>query len=171
MEKRSYLTATKKGTILDLFFIAIVLIVVMIAVILSFHTFNTILGALQSSENFNNGELNITSQSVQTIANFNYLMLFIWVGVGVASVVSAFAVRTHPIFFVFFLLLQVLLLAILPMFQDAYNAISSNPSFSSSVTYFNWFAVIISNLPIITLALSVLVALAMFALPSGGGYG
>ena len=170
MEERNPL-ATKKGTILDLFFITIVLIVVMLAVMLAFHTFNSVLSAFQSSGKFSAPLLNITTQSVQAIANFNYLMLFIWVGVGVASVVSAFAVRTHPIFFVFFMLLQVLLLAILPMFQSAYNTITSNPSFSSSITYFNWFSVIMSNLPIITLALSVLVALAMFALPNGGGYG
>jgi len=155
---------TKKGTILDVFFITFFIVAALAAIIIMYAIFNQFHAAFQTA-GINGTELQMSTDALSAISNFNVLMLFVYIGSGMACVVSAFAVRTHPIFFGIFVIVQILLLALTPILQDVYYAVTAEPALNSSMAQFPVFTNIIDYLPYATLILSALVALVMFALP------
>jgi hypothetical protein len=159
---------THKGTIYDMLFLSVMLVMVMSGIVIVYYTFNQIHAGLQSA-GLTPTELQPSENALEAIANWNSLLLFVYIGAGIGSVISAFAVRTHPIFFLAFLLIQVLTIALTPIYQDIYTAISSNPTLNTTATtVFPAYGQIMDYLPVITLILSCVIALAMFAIPTGG---
>ena len=152
---------THKGSILDIMFITFFIAAAMITIILGYLVFGTI-NAEMTTAGLNTTML---ESSLTAIGNFDELMLFVYIGCGVACMISAFAVRTHPIFFISFLIIQILFIALTPMIQDTFNAVADNPEVSASAAEFPIFQQIIDLLPTSSLILSILVALVMFAMP------
>lgn len=152
---------THKGTIIDILFITFFLAFAMIAIVITY--------AILASVNTGMIDAGLNTSMLQSamgaVNNFNELMIFIYVGCGAAAVISAFAIRTHPIFFVLFLLVQIFFIALTPMVQDTYNSVMATPSMNTTAASFPVFQNIIDYLPVATLVLSTLVALVMFALP------
>lgn len=154
------LTATKKGTILDVFYISVMFISIMVGIVVVYYTFNAFYAA--TAPVFPAPAMAPQTNALATIVNFDNLMLFIIVGVNIGCIISAFAVRTHPVFFVMFIILQALLVALTPMLQSIWTAVIATPSLASAAAMFPYFALIMNNYPVIVLVGSILVGLAMF---------
>ena len=152
---------TKKGGILDVFFLTFFVFAIMISIIVMFLVYGTINAAMigQGLDTW------FLESALDAILLFDGLMVFVYIGSGIAAVVSAFAIRTHPIFFFLFLLVQILLLSVTPILQGAFTDITTTDSVSVAAAEFPIFSLIMEFMPIIALVLSVVVALVMFALP------
>jgi hypothetical protein len=155
---------TLKGSIFDVAYLSVWVVASMAGIILVFAVFNSIHAALQAS-GMTGAALNMSSNGLAAISNWNTLIIFVYVGVSLGTVVSAFAIKEHPIYFFLFLIVQVLVLAITPALQAVYTAIASNSFLAVAVATFPYFAILVTNLPIFVLVLSFLVALAMYAMP------
>jgi hypothetical protein len=156
---------TRKGTIFDIGFIAVSMFAVFIGIVIAFLVFGKINTELSAS-GFTPTQLQPLADSQSATSNFNVLGLLIFIGMGISAVISAFAVRTHPIFFIIFFIVQVVMVTITPMIQTAFTSITtSSADMNTTMLSFPYFVQIMNNLPMITLILSSLVALAMFALP------
>lgn len=101
----------------------------------------------------------------QTLLNFDNLLLLLIIGLGIASIISALFVRTHPVFFVVMLLAQLILIGIFAIFHDFYLAIMNNEYFASTAENFVWASFLISNFPMILLVFTTLLAIASYGLP------
>lgn len=155
---------TKKGSILDLFYLCVIIVLIGVGLIVVHTVINEAHAALQS-EGFTPTQLEPSEQSLTAILDQNVIFLFILIGSGMATVISAFAVRTHPVFFIMFFLVQVLLLAIIPSLTDVYTTAAATPQLNTSAALFNYVDDVLTGLPVIAMVLGLLVAIAMFALP------
>lgn len=157
-----------KGSIFDIIFLSVMFVVIASGLIITHYVFSQTRAELVA-ENFTAGELAMTDNALGAMADWNVIFLFLLVGSSMATVVSAFAVRSHPIFFIVFFLVQVVAVYLATPLQAVYTTITADPTMNASVALFPWITTTVSNLPLLTLAFSALVALVMFALPGEGG--
>lgn len=66
-----------------------------------------------------------------------YWYLFFIVGLGIASIASAYFIRTHPIFFIAILLVWTILLFIAPTLGNVYETFSTTTGFEEARTQFS----------------------------------
>jgi hypothetical protein len=159
---------TQKGSIFDVLFLVVILTVVAAAIIIVYMVNSEVYSAL-STAGFNSTQLQPAEDSINAIGDWNVIFVFIYIATGIASIISAFAVRSHPVFFIVFFLVQVLTLALTPTLQDVYTAVANTTSMAAAAANFGYMTTTISMLPVLTLAISTLIAIAMFAIPNGGG--
>jgi Ni,Fe-hydrogenase I cytochrome b subunit len=95
--------------------------------------------------------------------------VLLFVGLQLATVVSAFAIKSHPIYFVVFFITQLIILNVVPIFTQLYTTVYDHPTFALYASQFNWVKLLIDNLTLLTMIFSFVVAIAMFGLPGGGG--
>lgn len=157
---------TQKGSILDIFLATVMLISIITGILIVYTVFNAFHTGMQGA-GFSPTALQPSTSALTAIVNWNSLVLFIYIGVSLGCVISAFAVRTHPIYFLGFIIIQVLLLAITPIFQSVWLEIATNPGLTNAVVQFPFFGLIMNNLPMLAFVLSLLVAFAMFLFPGG----
>lgn len=155
---------TAKGSILDVWLLVVFIVCAGAFFLIMYTISSNIQGALTDA-GFSETSLEMNAYAGSTLAQFNFWLTFISFGIGIASVVSAFLIRTHPIFFIFFFLVQVLLVAVTPIFQDVWDGFITVPELADAVATFGLVSIVIANLPVLTLGITCLVALAMFAVP------
>lgn len=85
--------------------------------------------------------------------------IFIELAIALAAIVSAYLIRTNPIFFfltIFFLFIQIIV--VVPL-VNTFSDVSANPQFADANAKFNLLVVGMNNLPIFTLFSCVIAAL------------
>lgn len=160
---------SNKGGILDAFFLTFAVVLAICGIVIVYYVIGSIQQSLDGDAAIPDSAMVSMNYGLGAVGLFDYLMVFVYFGSMIGAILSAFAVRTHPIFAAIFLLVQIFLVAISPMLSEFYNSIAvSLPAASSMFPFTSW---LISYLPIVTLIISLLIALAMFALPQSQGVG
>lgn len=155
----------KKGAIEDVLFIVISLftlaIVLLIGVWLA-NTFNT-----SVAPTFGNLSANSTIgfTKVNEIANntFNYIYLIVFFLFLILLIISSFMTPTHPIFFIFSIVLFVGLLIASVIMSNLYESLSAVPAFATAASRLTIPAYIMANLPLITAAIGVLLSIIIYS--------
>lgn len=104
-----------------------------------------------------------TAQAVQT--NLTYLDGLIAFGVVllfVGSMILAYFLPSHPVFFISFILNAFVALIISPVYSNLYATLAKTPLLNPSFELFPLTALMIGNLPLITLVLSALLAIVSY---------
>lgn len=159
---------TKKGSILDVVFLTVFLTLVAIGIVIMYHmtaVFDTVVDAQVAAGNFPADAATMSEASMSAVGDFNVIFVFIYVAINLATVVSAFLARTHPIMFLVFFIVQVVAVYMSGQMADLYNTIAADPTLSTDFTLFSWIGVIFTNYGVLTLLFSIMVALAMMAIP------
>lgn len=159
-----FLTRTKKGSVIDIFYLSVVFSCVVMGIIILYYAFGLVYTGMVTA-GFTPGELLGVTNFLQLTLDFDLLFLVIYVGAGLGAVISAFAVRTHPIYYIPFFLIQLIMLAVTPTLVGVYDEFYASPSINASTVQFTYTHLVMTNLPMLAFVLSVLIALAMFALP------
>jgi len=157
-----------KGSVLDTLFVALSVAIIAVAALIYFYVGNQLHAGLQS-RGFTEDELAVSSNVINVIGGFNLLVVLLFVGLQLATIVSAFAIKSHPVYFAVFFITQLIILNVVPIFTQLYTAVYDNPTFALYASQFNWVKLLIDNFTLLTMAFSFVVALAMFGLPGGGG--
>lgn len=151
---------------IDLATLVFIPVITLIAVII-FATITT------ETTNGLNYSLNLSAEQQEIIAVSKTLPeIYDWIGalsvffLLFASIVSAFFVRSHPIFFVFFFIFSIAMLVLSGYFSDMYETVISQQVLNETASDFTMSTYVIKQLPIITLIGSLLIAISMFAKPS-----
>lgn len=150
----------RKGSLLDIPFIVMVifafsfLIIISAVIITEFRDANTD-GNLGMDENLiNNG--------IAAIAALDVMFIFATIGLGLATIILSFQIRTHPIMFFFALLLTVLFVIITVFFTNAYVLITEQEALSTAVLDFPLLDSVMKNLPLIMAVIMLLLILALY---------
>ena len=121
----------KKGSMLDLIFIAVTLLAFSVVVLIVFKISNTFNSELQDMADLPDkpkDEFNrVNNLYVDVIDN---MALFLFVGLSVVALILASLVRFHPVFFVFFILIIVVFIFIAGIMSNIYLEIANNPELS-----------------------------------------
>jgi hypothetical protein len=112
------------------------------------------------------------------VASFNDLIIVVLFASAVASIISASQIRAHPKFFFFTFILQLFMVVLSTVTTTVYQDFVTPPmgglaNDTTSLAYiatnvFPNFAVILENAPIITFAITTLVAIASFIMGGKG---
>ncbi len=157
-----------KGSVLDVLFIMIALLIIAICTILAF-LMNTSIGTAFSDAGFSAETSTIFSQGSDSIELMDGLFAFILVGLFIAVIVSSLYIDTHPIFFAIAIMLAIILVPITAQITNMFDAFATNTNIITSANNFPITIQIMRNLPLICLVLIMTVAIILFAKSRGGG--
>lgn len=166
-----------KGSILDLVFMIIICFVLSVSFILSYYVteqFHSTLNqtiydqGLEKSGGYNES-LEIMGEGEQALLKFGDAFIVIIIAIGIAIVIGASMIRTHPIFFVASLFMLVIFIFIGAQFSNFFNAIIITSEFASVANEFPLMVKIMRNMPIFVLIFGAITAIVMYGKIKTGG--
>ena len=138
--------------------------------------FSVVIGAVilyQFSENVPSKYTELkdnVDDGLNVMYGFDKLIIFFAVGMAVISIISAFMINVHPIFFVIGILINGVMIVLSIVFKDLWNNIVTSTWIAPVVNNLPLTDLFLTNLPIFSLIISVLLAIAMYAGKNEGGY-
>lgn len=148
-----------KGSVLDLVFILTFLMVGIMTVFVV----AIMLVEFQTAWPFGGASATILTKGIAAITIFDQMLIFFAVAASIFSVVSAFFVRSHPIFFIFSLILTSMVIFLSAQLANALNAFMVSPPFLTIVNSFPMMVTLVQNFPLFTLLVSFLIIIATYA--------
>lgn len=157
-----------KGTVLDLFIILVLLFSSAIGILVAARIYNSFNEAWTPS--YAEGT-QIMSRADTAVKTFNYGYLIFTLGLGLAAIIGAFMVPTHPIFFFLSLIMLGVVLLITPQFSNAYESFLGETEVSTIANDYPIMVNIMRHLPKILFGFGALVLVAMYGkINMGRGY-
>jgi len=150
----------RKGSILDIPFIVIIIFAFAFIVVIS----AVILTEFRDINVDNNLGMNteLIEKGMAAVSALDYMFIFAAIGFGMATVILAFQIRTHPIMFFFALLLTVIFVIITVFFTNTFVLMMENPALSTAIGDFPLLDTVMRNLPMIMTILAFLTILALY---------
>lgn len=105
----------------------------------------------------------VLEKGVQAIYIFDQMIIVYALGISMFSIVSAFFIRSHPVFFVFSVLLLALAIFFSAQMANAINAFMLQEPFAAIVNNFPMALTLVRNFPLFSLLIGVLIAIATYA--------
>jgi len=158
-----------KGSILDIFFIAFLVLVVGIVLVVSMTVLNKVSDATENSTiKLGNGStIPLLNQSMldrgkEALQTFDNMMPFLLVGLVLITVIFAFLIPTHPIFIIFSIIMIMIFLILIPQFSNIYGQIVTTDTLSDAGNQLTYTNEIMRNLPLIILIFSIILIIVVF---------
>ena len=149
-----------RGSELDLLYVAVTIFVVSIVAIFAHY----MLGEISTGLVAQGAPQYAFDYSSNAIANFNYGIILLTIGFGLAAFVSAFMVRSHPIFFVGSIFGLVVMLLVVTVLANAFDKIMVESIFySTASTTFSKMFTWVRMMPKIFVVMWGLLVIALFA--------
>lgn len=155
----------KKGSILDLIFIAVGLIVFAVATLLAFKIMSEFNDNVQA-----NADIPTEAKTASNTLEGDYSgildksFLFICIGLAIGALILASLVRVHPIFFVFYLIALVFIIFMSGVFSNIYQTMAETPQLSTQADELVMISSIMEFLPFIIGIFGFILAGVMFKL-------
>jgi len=154
----------KKGNILDIHLAGIIIFIALIVIVIAFMILSKINVSLEDSGEFSNESLDIIQHQVDIFPNiWDTGWLFILVGLGIYTWISAFFVRSHPVFFIFGFFLIVVYIIVFGVMSNVYGDITENPEISPYSDEFTLANFVMTRFPIIMGIISFVTAIIMYS--------
>jgi len=150
-----------KGTVLDLAFMIVILLAMGV----------TILIAYEILTDFKDNWANVTDDGPSAkilekgkaaLGFLNHGFVIVLIALGVAIILGAFLIRTHPAFFIISFFALVLLLLVAPQFSNMFNEIASAPELVAAANQFPIMVTLMRNLPLIILLFGAAVMIVIY---------
>lgn len=164
-------TVGRKG-IIDLFFIAIILFALFIAILIYYTVISDVKEKMtpQLTSETSRNALGYTESAV---LNYDYMFVVTFVMLIIFVIISSFFIRSHPIFFFISLILLVILILISAILSNAAEEITSKDTvFNQSASHYTLMTYFMGKLPLVLLVAFMLAVIVLFAKPwqyQGGG--
>ena len=149
-----------RGTVEDIILIGAFVLILGFSVMVSHLYLDAVENVTQFQEN-SNISTNI-QQGKEAIVILGNSALFIVIMLGLASVVGAYYTETHPVFFVFSILLFGIGIFILTLFGDLFLTMAASDELILVANEFSVMIVTIQNLPVLGVLIGTLIILALY---------
>ena len=156
-----------KGSMLDLFFIVVMLFALGLVFIIGYYIKEQMYPAVK--QHLGSEAVSVMEKVEGSMPTWDYIFLFTTIGLGISTILFAFMIRTHPAFFFFSLIALTFVLMIAPIFSNAFRDIVTTQQFSSISENFPFMLEIFSRYPTWILAIGFLILIAMYAKFKSGG--
>jgi len=153
----------KKGSIQDVIYIMVVLLVVSITILIVYKVSDSIKTQLDASDKINDkakGEFGQLNSMYSGVLDSSFM--FLMVGLAIAAIALASMVRIHPIFFIFFLFIFVVIIVLCGVFSNLYQAIASADGFETLADDLVMTSYVMQFLPFIVGILGFIIAIIMY---------
>jgi hypothetical protein len=94
---------------------------------------------------------------------FNGAFVLIMMSSGIASIISSFLIRSHPVFFIFSFLIGVILILVSAQFTNMWYEFASRTEFAAIVAELPLMVGVMKNLPTIMLGISAIIAVVTYS--------
>lgn len=111
----------------------------------------------------------ILDKGQEAMYTFDYMFVFLAIGLSLASLIGAFMIRSHPIFYVFSTLLLGIMVIVSAQITNAFDKFATSSAFSSIANSFPMMVTFVRNFPLFILVSGVLIAVVMYGRPATGG--
>ena len=147
------------GDILTVMVIMFVFAVVVIMMYFVLFTFSTEL----NKTNVPNTSKYIASRAVIQYTIFDGLFVLAYAGFNFAAIIMAFQIRSHPIWFAFFVLITPLFALIAAVLSNVYTEIvTASSELTTAATAYPMIATVMNNLPVLTVLMLTIAAIIIF---------
>lgn len=156
----------KKGQVPDLFMIIIVLTLFAITTVTMVTFYNSYTQTLEGNEAFDNPWNNAVEAKADTLnAGYDYLIMFILIGLCMLTVVLGLNIRSHPVFFFISLLLLVIVTVVSAIFSDVYTKLATNSSSAIEATASTYTIIpfVMNHLPMFMFFLGIFIMVLFYA--------
>ena len=163
----------KKGAIEDVVLIAILLFVTAIVFLFAFFLQDTIASNISPAfENITaNSSIGITAVTGIFHNTLNYVYLAAFMALLIALCITAFMTPTHPIFYVFSVIIFIALMIVSVIMSNVYESVSGITELATAKATLTIPDYIMGHLPLISIAIGVLLAVILFSRSQQGGAG
>lgn len=148
----------KKGSIMDLFLVIVVVFACSIAFVVSYGFVNDVLAETQAQIGGNTHANETLQAAMDATETFDYVVVAIFAGLIIATILSAFLINVHPAFLWLFLLVTMLAIIVSVPLSNAYQLANMTSKSSFPLTSF-----IMNNLPVLTLIVGVFAVVVVYA--------
>ena len=157
----------KRGNVIDIIFLPILIIVISVFLIITVRTTNQVKEGFMDSLG-NDVSSPVVNESLESVSTTNNLWDFIWIfiifGTMLGVWISAFFVRTYPVFFWIALVIFLVVLFLIPTVANVYSSVTNSTEFESTATLsFPKTSWVISHYPLIILLFIMVTAILLYS--------
>jgi len=163
----------KRGSIEDSILIVILLFITALVFVFAYVINGAIsTAAIPAFENISAGS-SVGFVAVNGIFDntMNYIFLAVFFGLLISLIITSFLTPTHPIFFIFAIIIFIALVLVSVVLSNAYEAITSSATFTSAVSHMPIMDYIMLHLPLIAIVVGILAAIIIFSRAGQPGFG
>ena len=155
----------KRGSIEDSIFVVILLFITALVFIFAYVINNAISTAAIPAFEAASAGSSVGMVAVNSIFDntINYVYLAVFFGLIISLIVTAFLTPTHPIFYIFSIIIFMAMTLISVVLSNMYESITSSATFTSAVNHLPIMNYIMLNLPLIAIVIGVLAAIIIFS--------
>ena len=150
-----------KGSLLDMIFLPVVLLVIGISIFVS----ALILEEVSDAQVFNESPANITMQSGKiAIQTFDTTILLIAFSIGIAAVIYGYFYPSHPIFLIFGVIILLVAMVTTPIISNTFAEVAEDSTFAGVYDYFPMTTWVMGDaLPIMVALFGVFIMIVMYS--------
>lgn len=154
----------KKANIMDIPLAGILMFVAAIVFVIAFMTMSEISEGMNATGEFSNESMSIIQHQVDIFPGiWDKGWLFVLVGVGIFTWISAFFIRSHPAFFIFGFFLIVIYTIMFGLLSNTYADVMANPTLSTFANEFTLTKFVIGWFPIVMVVISMITAVLTYS--------
>ncbi len=159
---------TKKASIQDLIFVAIVILVFAVVTLIAFKISDEINTQFSESDTVQRYDTDSKGRNAMNTINDMYpgvidnSFLLLMIGLCIVALALASMVRVHPVFFVFFLIILIVIIFLAGVFSNIYIEIASNPDLSELADKLTFTTNLMKLLPLIIGVMGFLLSIVMY---------
>lgn len=155
----------KRGSIEDSIYIVIFLFITALVFLFAFVINNAISTTAAPAFEAVAAGSSIGMTTVDSIFDhtINYVYLAVFFGLLISLIVTAFLTPTHPIFYLFAILIFIGLMLVSVVMSNMYEAITADATFTSAVTAMPIMDYIMLHLPLIAIVIGIIAAIIVYS--------
>lgn len=161
----------KKGNVFDIIFYIFVMFVIAITILIAAFIMSSFNTKIQASPELSADSKTVFSdQATRFPILFDNVIIFIMTGLAMVTVISAFFIRSHPIFFFFSFLALGITIAFGAIFSNVYYGFMTDPQLATTAVGFTKMNYLMTRLPLVATIMGGIVLLVLYGkFNSGGG--
>lgn len=154
----------KKGSVLDLGFIVIILFVTAIVMFVMHFVFNQLHDATIDDGTFENDNKSkdIMNTGKNLMDSWDYMFVFIMIGLLIMAGVTVFALKTHPIFYVGAFLIIAVMIIVAGILADSFTEFKTDDAFTNETATYVSASYVMGNFPTYILIIGGVIALMLY---------
>ena len=153
----------KQGSMLDMTLVLVALFIFAFVTVLMFNVYDRYTTGLTTDPTINNTVSDhIESQTLATFGTLDFVYAFLLILFTVLTVVSAFAVRSYPVFFVINIVMLVVLVIIGAVMGNVYSELEAGNTYFEDSS-FTIIPFVMQHFPTLLLVVGGLLSVAMYA--------
>jgi len=160
--------ASKKGSLLDIMWIGLVLFIFAVLTIVGGYILTEVSSNFGNSTSIGNESKQMLRENEDRLpALFDGIFLFMFIGSMLATVISVFWIKTHPMFFFISIIMVIIFAFIFIILGDMFGDVANTTEFQPTAQRFSIMTHIMDHFGTYMLVLAFIVIIVLFVKPPG----